>query len=26
VQKSGQLAKVYQSTIGAPLPAMPACK
>ena len=25
-QKSGQLAKVYQSTIGAPLPAMPACK
>ena len=26
VQKSGQLAKAYQSTIGAPLPAMPACK
>ena len=26
VQKSGQLAKFYQSTIGAPLPAMPACK
>jgi ABC-type amino acid transport substrate-binding protein len=26
VQKSGQLAKTYQSTIGAPLPAMPACK
>jgi len=25
-QKSGQLAKIYQSTIGAPLPAMPACK
>jgi ABC-type amino acid transport substrate-binding protein len=25
-QKSGQLAKVYQATIGAPLPAMPACK
>ena len=26
VQKSGLLAKTYQSTIGAPLPAMPACK
>lgn len=25
-QKSGQLAKIYQSTIGAPLPPMPACK
>jgi ABC-type amino acid transport substrate-binding protein len=25
-QKSGQLAKIYKSTIGAPLPAMPACK
>jgi len=25
-QKSGQLAKIYQSTIGAPLPAMPKCK
>jgi ABC-type amino acid transport substrate-binding protein len=25
-QKSGQLAKIYQATIGAPLPAMPACK
>jgi len=24
-QKSGQLAKIYQSTIGAPLPTMPAC-
>ena len=26
MQKNGQLAKIYQSTIGAPLPAMPACK
>ena len=26
MQKSGQLAKVYQATIGAPLPQMPACK
>jgi ABC-type amino acid transport substrate-binding protein len=26
VQGSGQLAKIYQSTIGAPLPPMPACK
>ena len=26
VQKSGQLAKIYKSTIGAPLPPMPACK
>ena len=26
MQKSGQLAKIYQSTIGAPLPSMPACK
>jgi ABC-type amino acid transport substrate-binding protein len=26
VQKSGQLAKIYRVTIGAPLPAMPACK
>ena len=26
VQKSGRLAKIYQSTIGAPLPSMPACK
>lgn len=25
-QKSGQLAKIYKSTIGAPLPPMPACK
>lgn len=25
-QKSGQLAKIYQSTIGAPLPPMPRCK
>ncbi len=25
-QKSGQLAKIYKATIGAPLPAMPACK
>ena len=25
-QKSGQLAKIYKSTIGAPLPLMPACK
>jgi hypothetical protein len=25
-QKSGLLAKAYQSTIGAPLPPMPACK
>jgi ABC-type amino acid transport substrate-binding protein len=25
-QKSGQLAKTYQSTIGAPLPQMPACR
>jgi ABC-type amino acid transport substrate-binding protein len=25
-QKSGQLAKTYKSTIGAPLPPMPACK
>jgi len=25
-QGSGQLAKIYQATIGAPLPAMPACK
>lgn len=25
-QKSGELAKIYQSTIGAPLPPMPACK
>jgi ABC-type amino acid transport substrate-binding protein len=25
-QKSGQLAKTYQSTIGAPLPPMPACR
>jgi ABC-type amino acid transport substrate-binding protein len=26
MQKSGQLAKAYQATIGAPLPQMPACK
>ena len=26
MQKSGQLATIYKSTIGAPLPAMPACK
>jgi len=26
VQNGGQLAKIYQATIGAPLPAMPACK
>ena len=26
MQKSGQLGKVYQATIGAPLPQMPACK
>ena len=26
MQKSGQLAAIYKSTIGAPLPAMPACK
>ncbi|MDX6476493.1 MAG: polar amino acid transport system substrate-binding protein, partial [Gaiellaceae bacterium] len=25
-QKSGQLAKIYKATIGAPLPPMPACK
>lgn len=25
-QKSGQLAKIYKQTIGAPLPAMPACR
>ena len=25
-QKSGQLAKIYKTTIGAPLPLMPACK
>ena len=25
-QKNGQLAKIYQSTIGAPLPQMPACR
>jgi ABC-type amino acid transport substrate-binding protein len=25
-QKGGQLAKIYQTTIGAPLPPMPACK
>ena len=25
-QKSGQLAKIYKSTIGAPLPPMPACR
>ncbi len=25
-QKSGQLGKIYQSTIGAPLPQMPACR
>ena len=26
VQKSGQLAKIYKATEGAPLPPMPACK